>query len=425
MATERTATVTILFTDLVASTQMLDRLGDDSATEVHRAHFRILREAIAGSGGEEIKSLGDGLMVVFLSALDAVGCAVAMQRAVSSHNDEDDETSCMVRVGIHAGEPIREGGDYFGTPVVVAKRLCDLARGGQILVSALVAGLVDPRRQFALRDLGPLALRGIDNPIDAREVLWADPDAPPTPTVPGVTPRWRSRRSGLLAAGRRAVPPVVTSTTSRGSSLDLGATLPGEATAVVSGDAVSETAIHLGAGQVVTIRVVVVGNQWYPLVQLLAPDGSVIAFDDDVTGGTSPTIVKFPIPADGAYRARVTKGGRDGGRYRITFSADTPAPAKNGATTVVHRFGSAGPPITFIGVAGQTATITVTPNPAEVFAPTVTLVDSAGQRVASVGPRRDGTTRLTSRLPATGLYTVAVGARNGGVTSYRVDGEIV
>ena len=66
--------VTLLFTDLVASTELLARLGDDAAEEVRRSHFALLRQAIAETGGDEVKSLGDGLMVVFGSAVDALRC---------------------------------------------------------------------------------------------------------------------------------------------------------------------------------------------------------------------------------------------------------------------------------------------------------------------------------------------------------------
>ena len=79
------AVVTFLFTDLVGSTEMLDRLGDDVAEQVRRTHFRLLRDAVTGAGGEEVKNLGDGLMVAFTSVLAAVRCATAMQQAVPEH----------------------------------------------------------------------------------------------------------------------------------------------------------------------------------------------------------------------------------------------------------------------------------------------------------------------------------------------------
>ena len=127
--------VTVLFTDVVNSTELLDRLGDERAEQFRRTHFHALREAIEEHGGDEVKTMGDGFMVVFSSAVDAVRCSVAMQQQAASSGVD-------LRVGLHVGEPTREGNDYFGTPVVVARRLCDGAAGGQILTSDLVHALV-------------------------------------------------------------------------------------------------------------------------------------------------------------------------------------------------------------------------------------------------------------------------------------------
>ncbi len=150
--------VALLFTDLVRSTEMLARLGDDAADELRRRHFAGLRQAVAASDGEEIKSLGDGLMVSFTSPVAALSCAVAMQGSVEGSGLE-------LRVGVHAGEPIREESDLFGAAVVVAKRLCDAAQGGQILTSQLVVDLVGGRGTFRFRPLGPVVLKGLPEPV--------------------------------------------------------------------------------------------------------------------------------------------------------------------------------------------------------------------------------------------------------------------
>lgn len=198
-------TVTILFTDLVSSTEMLERLGDEAMEEVRRVHFRLLREAVAASGGREVKNLGDGLMVVFKSALDAVGCAVAMQRGVSLHNGEHPERRLSVRVGLHAGEPfLDEGGeDYFGTPVVVAKRLCDSAEGGQILASELVWALIGTRGNFSFRDVGPKSLKGLSEPLPARQVDW-DGEAKPGGTIAQMA-RTRPEQAKAGRGSRKAI----------------------------------------------------------------------------------------------------------------------------------------------------------------------------------------------------------------------------
>ncbi len=79
--TARAETVTILFTDLVSSTELLQRAGDEQAQRIFKAHHTLLRQAVESHGGHEVKWLGDGLMVAFPSAVQAAPCAIAMQQA--------------------------------------------------------------------------------------------------------------------------------------------------------------------------------------------------------------------------------------------------------------------------------------------------------------------------------------------------------
>ena len=107
--------VTLMFTDVVSSTELAQRLGDDAAEEFRVVHFGLLRAATARHGGREVKNLGDGLMLVFDSALGALGAAVAMQAAVAGHNASGAGPAFAIRIGLHAGEPVQAEGDYFGT----------------------------------------------------------------------------------------------------------------------------------------------------------------------------------------------------------------------------------------------------------------------------------------------------------------------
>jgi class 3 adenylate cyclase/tetratricopeptide (TPR) repeat protein len=158
---------TILFTDLVNSTELMQRAGDEDAQRIFKAHYQLLRDAVSANGGSEVKSLGDGLMVAFASAADAVRCAIMVQQASLRRVGGE---RLAVRVGINAGEPMSEGDDYFGTPVVVARRLCDRAGPGQILCSAVIESLLAGRQAFSFHDLGSLELKGITAPVEAREV---------------------------------------------------------------------------------------------------------------------------------------------------------------------------------------------------------------------------------------------------------------
>jgi class 3 adenylate cyclase len=174
---ERAAVVTILFTDLVGSTELLARAGDEEAQRIFRAHHTLLAETAAAHGGEEVKWLGDGLMVAFASALDALRAAIAMQQA--SRRPVSGER-LSIRVGLNAGEALRDAADYFGTSVVVARRLCDRAEGGQILCTETVAGLLAGRSGFTFTELGKIYLKGVPDPVAACEVHSEAPDAPPT-----------------------------------------------------------------------------------------------------------------------------------------------------------------------------------------------------------------------------------------------------
>jgi class 3 adenylate cyclase len=132
-------TATILFTDLVGSTELLMRVGEGSWLETLRAHNAIVHAEVRAQGGAEVKFLGDGWMVVFTEPLDALRCSVGIQSALAAFDGEP----LRLRMGIHTGTPIKEGADFLGKDVIVAARLADRAGPGEILVSSVVriAGL--------------------------------------------------------------------------------------------------------------------------------------------------------------------------------------------------------------------------------------------------------------------------------------------
>jgi class 3 adenylate cyclase len=166
--------VTILFTDMAGSTTLTQRLGDAEAQEVLRAHNAIVREALKGHGGSEVKHTGDGIMASFPSAAGAIECAITMQRAFAAHNESAEEP-IRVRISLNAGEPIAEEEDLFGTAVQLAARICAHAEPGQILTSDLVKGLAAGKR-FLFADRGEHALKGFAEPQRLFEVEWrADP----------------------------------------------------------------------------------------------------------------------------------------------------------------------------------------------------------------------------------------------------------
>jgi class 3 adenylate cyclase/tetratricopeptide (TPR) repeat protein len=170
-AMSTTSIVTVLFTDLVQSTDALSRLGEAQAEALRQTHFALLRDAIRHASGTEVKNLGDGLMVVFNSASDAVSCAVAMQQALDRHNRRGGEPLQM-RVGIALGEVTCEDDDYFGTPVVEASRLCDYALGTKILVTEMVRTLAGTRGGQRYEPRGAVELKGMPDPVAISEAIW-------------------------------------------------------------------------------------------------------------------------------------------------------------------------------------------------------------------------------------------------------------
>lgn len=148
------ATVVICFTDIVGSTALQQRVGDDAFDTMRRAHFDLLTREVSAQGGELVKNLGDGAMIAFAGASDAVTAAVNIQRAVEAVARRQGADRITIRVGISAGDAVQEGDDWFGAPVVEGARLCSAASDGQILVSQVVRLLAGSRGGHEFRTVG-------------------------------------------------------------------------------------------------------------------------------------------------------------------------------------------------------------------------------------------------------------------------------
>ncbi len=146
-----------MFSDIEGSTSLTEALGDNGAQEVFRAHNSTMRELVAAHDGYEVKTIGDSFMVAFSSARDALSCALAVQAAFA----ESSEHQVRVRIGLHTGEAIKEGDDFFGKNVILAARIADKARGGEILVSSLVKQLVESSGEFQFDDGKDVELKGL------------------------------------------------------------------------------------------------------------------------------------------------------------------------------------------------------------------------------------------------------------------------
>jgi class 3 adenylate cyclase len=128
-------TVTILFSDIENSTVLTERLGDERWLEVLRSHNGVFRDRLRAHRGFEVKSQGDGFMLVFPDPSGALRCALEIQRELASRTETNPDAPIRVRMGLHTGEVVHEEGDVFGRNVILAARIAARAQGGEILVS--------------------------------------------------------------------------------------------------------------------------------------------------------------------------------------------------------------------------------------------------------------------------------------------------
>lgn len=126
--------VTVMFTDIEASTRLSEERGDRQWSQDIQAHFDAIAAEVESNNGRVVKTLGDGSMAAFGSASEAVDTAIAI------HAFDD---GLRVRIGIHSGEAIAVGDDYAGVAIAKAARIASAARGGQTLVSSATREIID------------------------------------------------------------------------------------------------------------------------------------------------------------------------------------------------------------------------------------------------------------------------------------------
>ena len=164
----------VVFSDLVDSTALLAALGDDRMDLVRRAHVEDVTTAVSAAGGRVVKTLGDGVMASFESALGALRCAAEVQAAVERLDGVHGGVGIAARVGVAAGEPIPDGEDLHGMTVVIASRLSSAAESGDVLVQDLVEALVASRDGIPLTEAGEYELKGVPAPVRASKLRWRD-----------------------------------------------------------------------------------------------------------------------------------------------------------------------------------------------------------------------------------------------------------
>ena len=177
MAREQRKLAAILFADAVGSSRLMGR--DESGTVARLLEHLNLRlaPAVARRGGRVIRLKGDGGLVEFASAVDALAAAIDFQQVmVEANRDQPDDKAIVFRIGLHLGDVIVEGDDIYGDDVNVAARLEAEAPAGGIVVSRAVRDAVQGRLKVSLHALGELVLKNINRPIRAFRVEWQEAD---------------------------------------------------------------------------------------------------------------------------------------------------------------------------------------------------------------------------------------------------------
>jgi DNA-binding SARP family transcriptional activator len=182
-----TRLVALVRTDVVDSTPLTLRLGDDVAASVFQRHLRTLQGVIDAHGGTLVKSLGDGLIAAFDSASTAVRASQEMQASIQHRNRLHQSIAPLhIRVGVSVGDVIWTGGDVDGSPAIEAERLQAAAQPDQILCSRHVVALTGGRFAQQLRSLGARSLKGYPNDVEVVEVLWDPADTHPAELSPAL-----------------------------------------------------------------------------------------------------------------------------------------------------------------------------------------------------------------------------------------------
>ena len=161
----------IMFTDMVGYTALGQR-NEELSLALVKEHRKVIRPVLLRHGGDEIKTMGDAFLVEFPNALEAVRCAYDIQRAVRELNFSLSEGKKVhLRVGIHLGDVVEEGGDISGDAVNVASRIESLAEDGGVCMTRQVYDQVRNKFELPLSPLGPRALKNVSEPLEVYRMV--------------------------------------------------------------------------------------------------------------------------------------------------------------------------------------------------------------------------------------------------------------
>jgi class 3 adenylate cyclase len=152
--------VVILFSDIEESTALNERIGDRAWVKLIGAHDKLVSDLVQKQSGHVVKSQGDGFMVAFARAEQAVRCGMDLQQALHRDAKRKRHEEIRVRIGVHMGRSVRRGDDLFGRNVAMAARVAAAATGGEILVSEPVREALSDRDDIRFDEGREVALKG-------------------------------------------------------------------------------------------------------------------------------------------------------------------------------------------------------------------------------------------------------------------------
>src|SRR4029453_7433808 len=167
--TEDRKLAAIMFTDMVGYSALPQR-NEPLALELLEEHRQLLRSIFPKHHGTEIKTIGDGFLVEFSSALAAVQCGIEIQEAITKRNSANpSQGNFQIRIGIHAGDVVRRADDMIGDGVNIAARIVPLAGVGGICISQQVFDQIENRVAQSLKRMGQVKLKNMMRPL---EIYW-------------------------------------------------------------------------------------------------------------------------------------------------------------------------------------------------------------------------------------------------------------
>ena len=192
----KTKNIGIMFADVVGSTQLFELLGDDIARATIAETLELLTSVTNSHGGTVIKTIGDEVMCTFPEAEDSANAATEMHETLEDANDMREEgPKIKIRIGMHFGPALLEGGDVFGDAVNVAARMAAQAKGGQIITTKTTIDLLDPVTQASSRFVDRAPIKGKKEDIEIYEIIWQESDVTTMATGVGTSAKQREEVS--------------------------------------------------------------------------------------------------------------------------------------------------------------------------------------------------------------------------------------